>query len=315
MVAPVGAQSERIHEASGITRLGDDLYIADDSVGGACFRIAVPRNVSAVFPLNGQQPRRVRLAGGRQAVDLEGIDVLADGRLAVLSERTRSLIGEDQVIAEYDQPLGEFAKRGLEGISARPLSGGSSRVAVVWEGGYPDPPSVPRPMMAHVGRRAMRAFVLIHDLKPEARDLRIRLLDAVTSFEVDLPLPPGEEPLAQRFRASDLVWTRLPDSSADPWGLILLISSQNSVDQPTYQYHWLQRFNLQGKPVGPCIDLDKVGPPSTRGANWEGLAWLEAGQRLILVHEDDAKLEAHGLILDLPPEWRFPGKELANGKR
>ncbi len=300
------AQKDQIVEASGVARNGEFLYIVDDSVGGICFRVRLRAVMPPMLSVNALSPERVKLAGGRLATDLEGITFLGDGRLATISERTRTMIGEDDIIAEYDAPFAEFAKRGMEGIAARTVGDEGSRVAAVWEGGYPDFPSVPVPLRAWVGRRAIAPFVIVHDIRKNAANLRIRLPDAIAAFEVAVPLPVGREPLAQRFRVSDIAWTRL--GAGDEWGLILLMSSQNAGDAIAYQHHWLQRFNLKGQPVGRHIDIDAVASGPSRGANWEGLSWFEPGTKLVVVHEADPNLEPHALIVDLPRDWRYePG--------
>lgn len=303
------AQRETIREASGVARRGDSLYVVDDAAGGACFRIRLGDNPGPLIALNAAGPQRVSLSPGRLAIDLEGIDFLADGRLAALSERMRSLIGRDGVIVEYDSLLSEFAKRGLEGIAVRRRPNGASRIAVVWEGGYPDVPSVPRPLLKVIGHKAIKPFVLIHDLKPDAGGVRVRLAEAESAFEVEVPVPAGAEPMAQRFRISDLVWCRLAAGQNERWGLITLMSSQNSVGKPEYLHHWLQRIDLQGKLVGEPLDLAKFVPENTRGANWEGLSWFEAGKRLVLVHEADSNMEPHAFLLDLPKAWQFQPAE------
>jgi hypothetical protein len=61
--------------------------------------------------LNQAGVQRVSLANAPLAADLEGLDRLADGRLVFLSERLRSLVGENSLIAEYDSFFGEFANR------------------------------------------------------------------------------------------------------------------------------------------------------------------------------------------------------------
>jgi hypothetical protein len=238
-------------------------------------------------------------------MDLEGVDSLADGRLVFLSERLRSLIAEDGLIAEYDSLLGEFANRGLEGIACRPLAGRVSRIAVVWEGGYPDYASVPWSVRDSVGRKAMRPLVVVHDLKPGTRDAELKMRDAVLSVELQTPQPPGEEPDGQRFRAPDLAWIRLRNSGEPQWGLLVLISSQNSGDRPEYRHHWLQRFDLQGKPVGEPLDLARFLPGEMQGANWEGLSWFQPGQSVVLVHERARGQLPHALIVTLPEDWQY----------
>lgn len=251
------------------------------------------------------------LAGAELAADLEGVDRLADGRLVFLSERLRSLVGEGGLIAEYDSLFGEFANRGLEGVAVRSLSGGTSRVAVVWEGGYPDYASVPFSARSTVGRQAMRPLVVIHDLQPGANGLELKLRNAVVSAELDVPKPPGDEPEAQRFRAPDLVWTRCREGAAADWAILVLVSSQNSTDRPLYQYHWLLRFNLLGKPIGDPIDIDRLVPQEIQGTNWEGLSWFEKGKSVVLVHEGNKNIAPHAFVLDLPEDWRFSAAELS----
>jgi hypothetical protein len=237
--------------------------------------------------------------------DFEGVDRLADGKLVFLSERLRSLFGEDGLIAQYDSLLGEFANRGLEGVAVRPLPGGVSRIAVLWEGGYPDYASVPWSLRSSAGRQAMRPLVVVHDLNSGVRGVELKMRDAKLAVELEVPKPAGEEPEAQRFRAPDLVWTRWRNGSAEDWGFLVLISSQDSVERPQYLYHWLQRFDLKGKPVGEPLDLAQFLPTEIQHANWEGFSWFDPGKSLVLVHEGDRRLDAHAFILSLPGDWQY----------
>jgi hypothetical protein len=298
-------QSVTIKEASGVIRLNDDLLVVDDSATGAYFRIPLHGSRGPMIPLNHPDIQYVALSRASLATDLEGIDRLADGRLVLLSERLRSLVGEDGVIAEYDKSLAEFAERGLEGVCIRALPDGSSRVAVVWEGGYPERSSLPLPLQNQRDWMAMQPVVLVHDLKPGAKGMTIRISDAVNCIRLDVPTPAGQEPQAQRFRAPDLVWYRSRSWESDEWGFLVLISSENFVETPQYLYHWLQRFDIQGRRFGEPLDLSRYVPAEIQGSNWEGMGWFEKGRSVVLVHEGEPNLAPNAFILQLPTEWQF----------
>jgi hypothetical protein len=295
-----------IKEASGVIRHGDQLYVADDSANGAYFRVPLREGCGPIIPLNDFDPVRVDLPRVGIWVDIEGIDCLADGRIALLSERLRSLVGEEGLIAEYDYPLTEIGRRGLEGLAVRHLADGSSRIAVLWEGGYPDPGSLHPQLETRIGGIPLRPFIFVHDLKPGATVGRVRWHAAVHTFELEVPRPPGDEPEAQRFRSPDLVWYHWPDERPDPWGFIVLLSSQNAVAEPQFLHHWLQRFNVEGQPVGPPLDIADFVPPELGNANWEGLGWFDSGERLVLVHEGTGDVQPNAIILSLPFDWKHP---------
>ena len=80
---------------------------------------------------------RVPLPHASMATDLEAINVLADGRVVVLSERLRALFGESGMIADYGAPLSEFGKRGLEGLAVRRVKDSTSLVEVCGRGATP----------------------------------------------------------------------------------------------------------------------------------------------------------------------------------
>lgn len=293
--------SAEVVEASGVTPCDGHLCVVDDSVQGAYFRLSLPPDAQGkLIALNDLHPVKVKLANVGLLVDLEGIDQLADGRLVLLSERLHSLVGEAGLVAEYDYPLSEIGRRGLEGVAVRPLADGSSRIAVLWEGGYPDVGSLQPQVESRVGPGPFRPFVFVHDLKPGAVAGRVRMEDGVAGFELEMPLPEGVEPDAQRFRAPDLIWHRV----GGDWGFIVLLSSQNAAAQPRFLYHWLQRYDGAGRRVGEPIDLAKLLPAEAAGANWEGLCWYEPGRSLLLVHEAGGNLPAQAYIVELPPEWR-----------
>jgi len=306
--APSGDSTTEIREASGVIRQSDSLLVVDDSVSGAYFTVPIGREKGPMISLQGAGVRRIPLACPL-VPDFEGVDRLADGKLVFLSERLRSLVGEDGLIAEYDSLLGEFANRGLEGVAVRPLPGGISRIAVLWEGGYPDYASVPWSVRSTVGRQGMRPLVVVHDLNSGVRGVELKMRDAKLAVELEVPKPAGEEPEAQRFRAPDLVWTRSRNGSVEDWSFLVLITSQDSVDRPQYLYHWLQRFDLQGKTVGEPLDLAQFLPKEISHANWEGLSWFEPGKSLVLVHESNRQLPAHAFILNLPEDWQYAASE------
>ena len=283
--------------------MGDSLLIADDSEVGAYFKVTIGKLPGPLFDLNDLKPQRVLLKNRGLGVDIESIGVLADGRVVLLSERLRSLVSSGGIVAEYGSELAEIGKRGLEGLAIRPLPGGASRVAVMWEGGYPDFGQFPRRASA---RSPWLPFVLVHDVPKNGRGARVKMKDALAVIELAVPRPAGEEPQAQRFRAPDLVWTRLPsDQGGDGWGFIVLLSSHNGMSKPTFTYKWLLRFNMEGRPVGEPLDLAKYFPPDLAGVNWEGLAWWEPGRKLVMVHEDDSQHRAHAFIMELPAAWQF----------
>lgn len=297
-----------VEEASGITRLSDHLLIVGDDDPGAYYRFSLLGVQGPLIRIDPSRLTRVVLPQGNLAIDLESIDVLADGRVVVLSERLRALVGEDGVIAEYDNQLSEFGNRGLEGLAVKPLDQGTSRVAVLWEGGYPEHTAVPGQRHRHIGRLAMQPVIWIHDIEAGEAGIAIKSKTALRVVVLDVPKPVGQEPQAQRFRAPDLVWNQM-DNDGDgkkDWGFIILLSSQNSPDQgrPEYRHQWLQRFTTQGKPAGMPLDLNTIVPTALKGANWEGLSWFEEGKRLVLIHDKPPKGPPTAFIVDLPNDWK-----------
>ncbi len=295
----VAAEAIPIFEASGVARQGDALLLVDDGVNGAYLRFALQGEHGPEIGLDPSRIERIPLPHGYIATDLEGIDILADGRVVVLSERLRSLFCADGIVAEYDAPLSEFGKRGLEGVAVRSLPDQSSQVAVLWEGGYPEYQHVPEQLRAQVGRKAMSPLIQIHYLRPGESGVLVR---GGGLLRLEVPIPSGREPAAQRFRAPDLVWHQHRNNR---WGFIVLLSSQDSTDHPTYMYHWLQRFSADGKRIGEPLDLDRIMPPELKGVNWEGLGWFEEGQSLVLVYESQRQPKTVAYVLSLPDAWRF----------
>ena len=156
-------------------------------------------------------------------------------------------------------------------------------MAVLWEGGYPEYVHLPPPLQRSAGRAALKPLVVVHTVGSGRQGLLVPTRDAV---ELNVPLPPGEEPRAQRFRAPDLVWYRGPNRE---WEFIVLLSSANSAGNREYKHHWLQRFSTEGDRLGEPLDLDETAPREMRGTNWEGLGWFEAGKSLVVVNESSPR--------------------------
>lgn len=292
------SQDVSVVEASGIVRQGDNLLIVGDEDSGRYFRYSLTEGAGGAIPIDPARTIAVRLSVGGLAEDLEAIGVLADETVVVLSERLRALISDNGIVVEYDKPLSEFAGRGLEGLSIRRLQDGSSRIGVLWEGGYPEYSGVPTQLQRAVGRKALRPVVWIHDVPAGATGLKVSQQDA-NVIELQVPVPGGLEPNAQRFRAPDLVW------SQEGNGFIVLLSSENSPEygKPTYGHQWIQRFDLGGSPIGKPLDLKTIVPAQLKDANWEGVAWFEEGKRLILIHDKPPRGQATAFVVDLPEEW------------
>ena len=71
-------------EASGVTREGNDLIVVDDSLVGAYFRVSIRDLRGSLIDLHQAPTQRVPLPEGCLAIDLEGVDHLADGLVALL---------------------------------------------------------------------------------------------------------------------------------------------------------------------------------------------------------------------------------------
>lgn len=292
------------HNASGVVRHGNDLLIVDDKADGAYFRFPLKRIQAPLIEVIPTQMKRQQIRRGELAMDLEAIEVLADGRVVVLSERLRSLVSKEGVVAEYEAALSEFGQRGLEGLAVDALPGQASRVAVLYEGGYPEPAGVMPQLREAVSSLALQPLVIVHDIARGARGLKVHLRDAVRVVELQVPLPLGSEPYAQRFRSPDLVWFEMPGAHGSEKGFIVILSSQNSAGKREYKHHWLQRFDSTGKPVGDPLDIATLVPPELKAANWEGLAWYEPGASLVLVHESAPNVPTHALFVKIPASWK-----------
>ncbi len=322
--AATAAVPRGIEEASGVRRDGDRLLIVGDHEAGTFYSCPVPRLRDGMLPLEPERLSRHRIASGVHGIDLEAIGVLADDRIVVLSERLAALLDEKTIVCTYDHSLAEFGGRGLEGLAVRDLGAGRSRVAVLWEGGYPEPKRLPEPVRKKVCDRALPPIVLVHDIEPGDVGLRMRSGNAPPEVELSVPRPKGREPWAQRFRTPDLVWYRGERNGETEWGFLVLMSSgrgrrpgpeQADAECPKTEggrplkYCWrrLQRFDLQGHPWGEPYDLDVVLPPALRTANLEGMDWFEEGESLVLVYDEKIarrRLDPQvAVVVPLPEDW------------
>jgi hypothetical protein len=292
-------------EASGIVRLNDDLLIVADADPGAYYRLSLNGRAGPVFPLDDPTLSRVAWPAASLAVDLESIDVLADGRVVLLSERLRALITEQGIVTQYDDALAEIGERGLEGLAIRQLPDRSSRVAVLWEGGYLRASDLQHQFFPIVGNRSFRPIAVVHDVSRGALGERHRMKRTRPEdiIELKVPEPPGTEPSAQRFRAPDLVWH---SRNGRDWEFIVLLNSM-SAEPEEYRHLWLQRFALDGTPHGEPEDIDKRVPQHLRELNWEGLSWFEDGVSVVLIDDTGAKRRTGpptAYVMTLPADWR-----------
>ena len=81
-----------IEEASGIARLGDELLIVGDGQAGAYYRFPLGDDRGAAIGIDRTRVTRVDLPRGGLALDLEAVDVLADGRVLHTTELLPSTI-------------------------------------------------------------------------------------------------------------------------------------------------------------------------------------------------------------------------------
>lgn len=318
-----------IQEPSGVLRSGSRLYLVGDDDHGSYFEFPLTPEEAQLstgtrrIPLDPKRLKRYLIASDECANDLEGIAVLADGRVAVLSEERRALFDQNGIVAFYGRVLAEFGTRGVEGVAVQRGPKDSSRVAVLWEGGYPEEEEMPVPLRSKCSGTSIPPFILVHDLAAGETRKRVLEGDASRIVILDVPSTPGVEPAAQRFRAPDLVWHSWKEAGRDVQGFIVLISSgsaaaalpgspeecpKSSNGVPLrYCYKWLQRFRMDGSRAGEPYELDQVFPQELRTANWEGMGWFEEGKRLVLTYErsfDDGSPDLQeAFVLPLPQGW------------
>jgi hypothetical protein len=310
-IKPIGVNMGA-SEASGVTRRGDELIVVSDAAPGAYFTINVSGASGPLIRLAPDKVARCDLPGASLAVDFEGIDVLADGRVVALSERLRSLIGANGVVVQYDDPLSEFGERGLEGVAVRPSGDGSSEIAVLWEGGWVEDSEVQarfRPWLTE----PLRPAILVHQLSRNDAAMKVVIEKDADLIELDVP-EPDHDAAGWRFRAPDLVWHEWRDERGNTvTGFIVLLNSQTPrkvSGKSKYGPRWLQRFDRDGHSVGKPIDIDAearriLGKDDVTDANWEGLGWYEHGRSVVLVHDEPNLVDGTpvALVLELPTDW------------
>jgi len=258
-----------VQEASGIARIGDRLLLVGDDADGRYFELVMDDPSARISPLDPARVREVVLHNAELAMDLEAIDIMADGRLAILSEQLHCIIAQRNpgsenftIAAEYDKMFAEFANRGLEGLAVKSAGNGGSSVAVLWEGGYPEIKNMNPQLRDCVGRFPMKPVIIVHEL--ERNEVMGWVRNPRMSITLEVPEPVGEVPTAQRFRGSDLVWHCWQDPEvAGKYveGFIILLSSENSPPDGSsreYKLKLLQRFDVNGKPFGEPIDLTEI---------------------------------------------------------
>jgi hypothetical protein len=291
--------------ASGIVRQGNSLLIAGDKVPGVYFQYDLQQDEKGPrIPFLPQFLHFKVIPQAELSLDLEGISILADGRIVVLSEGLYALISEKGIVAQYPESFTEFGGVGLEGVASRPNPDESSSVAVVWEGGYPEPEKIPFQIKEAARKLAFNPLILLRKIGKNETVLRMRNND-LTIVELQVARPEGKEPEAQRFRAPDLVWYMIPseDPEHQQWGFIVLLSSLNRAEPPEYKYLWLQRFDLTGKPIGEPFDLKKILPDELKPLNWEGLGWFEPGKSLVMTYDNIGDESPEAYVVDLPKGW------------
>ncbi|MBD3298435.1 MAG: hypothetical protein GF341_07265 [candidate division Zixibacteria bacterium] len=331
----------RLKEASGVTAVGDTLFLVGDDNPGRLFKLPIPDTTVRVFAPDPDHLIEVPLPGAELAVDLEAIDVLADGRIVVLSEDLTALVGPlssdndvNGLIARYPPAMNEFGNRGVEGLAVRSANGGSE-VAVLWEGGYGYLPLIPFELQPPIGHEPLKPVVIIHPIPNDStvgwvsHDNRLITLNP--------PEPPGEVPDALRYRGADLVWHQWQDADSTVDGFIVVIAASNSPkdNSPTHLTGELQRFDLHGEPVGDPIDLhaealrllndavlnqDDRLPDSLAehmqtvhemfaardeySANFEGLGWSRPGEQLVVVFDGYPTEPTLVFFIDVPEAWK-----------
>jgi hypothetical protein len=337
-----------VREASGIVRSGDTLLIVADDADGVYFEVPLDGATGPIIPIDPDRVREVKMPGAELALDLEGIALLADERIVVLSEQLRCLIGRTvpggdrfSVIAEYDRPFAEFGNRGLEGLAVLREEAGSSRVAVLWEGGYPEREDIPEELRERIERLPLAPVIVVHEVGKG--EIVGRVNHPLQILRLSVPEPPGSPPFAQRFRGADLVWHRWSDTGSGGKtveGFIVLLSSESSppdtADIPTrYELKVLQRFTPDGKPAGEPLSINElcrraliasdtsltgelpgkmavhmreIAGLLERGGweniNWEGLGWFEEGKSLVAIYDEKPLDPPFAFVFDIPPEWK-----------
>lgn len=198
--------------------------------------------------------------------DAEGVDVGfspdEDTLWIVLSEDQARVLDDKGAGFTLPAAYREVCGRGLEGLAVR-WNAEEYEVAVAWEGGFYAPPGADTDCEAKRGQWRNPRVALI-DWTPAEGAISIK-----KEFELQVPQPSVEE----RFRAAALVW--------EGEALLVLLRSQNA-DDNRFLYHWLQRFDLEGKPAGEPVKLEELWGDYAQGKNWEALDWTVDATGLVM---------------------------------
>lgn len=346
-LAASSAAKPPLTEASGICRVGDSLYIVGDDAPGGYFVYVIPDTSARIIPIDTAALTFRPLPGAQTAFDLEAIDVLADGRVAVISERSAALLapgdscrGDYRLTTAFGKKMTELGNRGVEGLAALPIGGDSTRIAALWEGGFPLTAFLPDPVQPKLDRLWMPPRLVVYDLPPCGGEGW--LTAAISYVELDVPFPVGEAGARypQRLRGSDLVWHTWTNENGDrETGLIVVMGSENAPpadhqDAKRYEHQWLQRFSIGGAAVGERINLKAELfymletlddnffanlPPhvaehtakvfdelkrTSYGVNFEGMGWYEEGESVIVIYDRYPVDPPVAFVLPILDSWR-----------
>ena len=282
-----------LREASAIVLKGDHLLMVSDDTPAILYRYKLkpedhPNSEGPLLASISIEPTFSRHLVNKKAKDLEGIDLLSNGELVLLSEQAYALFTPKGLVAQYPKFMSEVAGRGLEGLAIN----AEDQVAVLWEGGYYSPKLLSSLLVKSETNQAQIPFVCIHQYSSELNTLHCDKGEGVVKLNV-----PATPLRTQAFRAPDLEW------SEDNNSLIVLLASQN-LEDTAFKYMWLQRFSLSGEAIGAALNLcDRGFLPkhlrSGRASNFEGLAWFEPGKSLMLVN--DYSNTATAVIISVEP--------------
>ena len=182
----------------------------------------------------------------------------------VLGEKKRRLVDLQGGSCKLSKDFAEEHGRGCEGLALRwdETSGAGWQAAVAWEGGFYDWDS-PRK-----GEVAAPRIALLPWLPGKKQKMTT---EAVITLE--LPQPSA----GQRFRVPDLAW--------DGEGFLVLLASTDRTRKKR-AHTWIQRFDLDGKPDGTPLKLEKAWGRYRDGKNWEALDRTFDGTGLVLGHDE-----------------------------
>lgn len=300
------AQNCFIPEASGIVKVNNKLYIVSDDTVGKYYTYSLNGlNLSNRLLLNDcSRLDSIDLRFGKIKLDLEGISTIGNN-VVVVSERNRSLILVDSILKTYSERFTEFANRGIEGLDIKTLdqSRGKYDIVAIWEGGYPVQQDITIALEYKKNNKSMPPFIIKYTtisnkiIKPSKRIIKLDMRKI--NKMIDRKSKNYGEPYANRFRAPDLVWYKD--------GFIVLLSSERSIprkNKKEYKYKLLQRFDINGVPIGDPLDLKQV-MGNDISFNWEGLGWFIQDDSLILIHDSKKENKNTSIqIVKIPNSWK-----------